>query len=134
MRKTAGMLLAACAFACAKARVGVEARVPTPANGEHAPQGVICRHPDVALLRCADIQPIFEPGSGDAAPVERDTPLAIAMPPDAVHPKVFELLPLVYNVLAVLDDWTDRYSLGATPEVDELVRDIAEHALVEADG
>jgi hypothetical protein len=63
--------------------------------------------------------------------VERDTPLAIAMPPDAAHPKVFELLPLVYDVLAVPDDWTDRSALDATPEVGELVRDLAEHGLVE---
>jgi hypothetical protein len=124
--------VAACEFACAKARVGAEARVSKPAKGGHAPQGGIRRHPDVALLRCAyDIRPIFETGSGAAAPVERDTPLAIAMLPDAVHPKVFELLPLVYDVLAVLDDWTDRSTLGATPEVDELLRDLAEHGLIE---
>jgi hypothetical protein len=68
------------------------------------------------------------------APVERDTPLAIALPPDARHPKVFELLSLVYDLLAVLDDRTDRFALGVTPEVDELVRDLAEHGLVEVRG
>jgi hypothetical protein len=124
--------VAACEFACAEVRVGAKVRESGPAWGEHAPQGAIRRHPDVVLLRCAnDIRPIFEAGSGEAAPIERDTPLAIAMAPDAAHPKVFEVLPLVYNVLAAIDDWTDRSTLGATPEVDELLRDLAEHGLIE---
>jgi hypothetical protein len=127
--------VAACEFACAKARVGAEARVSEPTMSEHAPRDGIRRHPNVILLRCAyDIRPIFETGPEAAAPVERDTPLAIAMPPDAVHPKVFELLAFVYDVLAVLDDWTDRSTLGATPEVDALVRDLAQHGLVEVHG
>jgi len=77
---------------------------------------------------------VFEAGSGHAAPVERDTPLAIVMPTVAVHPKVFEVLPLVFDVLAALGDWTSRSALGATPEVDELVRDLVEHGLVEVRG
>jgi hypothetical protein len=122
--------VAACEFACAKVRVG--AARASKARAEHAPQGRIRRHPDVALLRCVyDIRSIFETGSGHAAPAERDTPLAIAMPPDAVHPKVFEVLPLVFDVLAALDDWTSRSALGATPEVAGLVRDLVEHRLVE---
>jgi hypothetical protein len=127
--------VAACEFACAKIRVGAKVQELRPARGDHAPQGAVRRHPGVTLLRCAyDIRPIFEADSGAATPVERDTPLAIAMPPDAMHPKVFEVLPLVYDVLAVLDDWTDRSTLGATPEVDEVVRDLAEHGLVEVRG
>jgi hypothetical protein len=127
--------VAACEFACANVRVGAKVRELGLAWGEHAPQGAVRRHPDVVLLRCAhDIRPIFEAGTGEAAPVERDTPLAIAIPPDAAHPKVFEVLPLVYDVLAVLDDWTDRSALGATLDVDELVRDLAEHGLVEVRG
>jgi hypothetical protein len=127
--------VAACEFACAKVRVGAKVRGSGPAWGKHAPQGAVRRHPDVALLRCAhDIRPIFEAGSREAAPVERDTPLAIAMPPDAAHPKVFEVLPLVYDVLAAIDDWTDRSALRATAEVDALIRDLAEHGLVEVRG
>jgi hypothetical protein len=127
--------VAACEFAYAKARVGAEARVSAAANGERTPQAGIRRHPDIAMLRCAyDIRPIFEAGSGHAAPVERDTPLVVAVPPNALYPKVFEVLPPVFDVLAVIDDWTDRSLLGATPEVDELVRDLAEHGLVEVHG
>jgi hypothetical protein len=127
--------VAACEFACAKVRVGAKVRESGPTWSEHAPQGAVRRHADVVLLRCAyDIRPIFETGSGQAAPVERDTPLAIATPPDAAHPKVFEVLPLFYDVLAAIDDWTDRSTLGATPEADALIRELAEHGLIEVRG
>jgi hypothetical protein len=33
-----------------------------------------------------------------------------------------------------VDDWTDRSALGGTPEVDALIRDLAEHRLVEVRG
>jgi hypothetical protein len=133
MHKTARMLLAAYAFACAKARVGVAARVPTSANGEHAPQGVI---PATPMSPCFAALTISSQSSNLVRGLRlRSSPTRRwRSPPDAVHPKVFELFPLVYDVLAVLDDWTDRSTLGATPEVDELVRVLAEHGLVEVHG
>jgi hypothetical protein len=126
--------VAACEFAIAKVRVGARVQELEP-RGEHAPRDGIRRHPGVALLHCAyDIRPIFEADSGQATPVERDTPLAIAMPPDGLHPKVFEVLPVVYDVLAAIDDWTDRSTLGATPEADGLIGDLAAHGLIEVRG
>jgi hypothetical protein len=126
--------VAACEFAIAKVRVGAKVQELEP-RGEHAPRDGIRRHPDVALLRCAyDIQPIFEADSGQATPAERNTPLVIAMPPDGLHPKVFEVLPVVYDVLAAIDDWTDRSTLGATPEADRLIGDLAAHGLIEVRG
>jgi hypothetical protein len=124
--------VAACEFACAQVRITTSSEESEPAGNEHAPRGCIRRLPGVVLLRCAyDIRPIFEAGSGEATPVERDTALAIAIPPDAEHPKVFEVLPLVFDLLAVLDDWTDRSALGLTSELDDLICDLAEHGLVE---
>jgi hypothetical protein len=123
--------VAACEFACARARAGTDDQELEPAQGGHPRRGDFRRHPGVILQRCAyDIQPIFEGASADA-PVKRDTPLAIAIPPDAEHPKVFELLPVVFDVLATLDDWTDRAALGATSELDELIGDLAKYELVE---
>jgi hypothetical protein len=124
--------VAACEFACAKARVSAEARELEPGWDEPTQGGSIRRHPDVILLRCAyDVRPIFEGGLSDAVPIQRDTMLVIAMPPDAEHPKVFELLSPAFDVLAALDDWTDRFALGPAPELDELICDLAEHGLVE---
>ena len=58
-------------------------------------------------------------------PAERDTPLAVAMPPGAERPRVFEVLPVVFDLLAALDDWTDPAELGATPESDEFIAELA---------
>jgi hypothetical protein len=123
--------VAACEFGCARARAGANAQELEP-RGRHPRRGDFRRHPGVILQRCAyDIQPIFDGASADAAAVKRDTPLAIAIPPDAEHPKVFELLPVAFDMLAMLDDWTDRAALGATPELDELIGDLARYGLVE---
>jgi hypothetical protein len=54
------------------------------------------------------------------------------MPPDGLHPKVFEVLPVVYDILAAIDEWTDRSTLGARPEADRLIGDLATHGLIEA--
>jgi hypothetical protein len=126
--------VAACEFAIAKVRVGAKVQELEP-RGAQAPPAGIRRRPDVALLHCAyDIRPIFEADSGQATPVERDTLLAIVMPPGALNPKVFEVLPVVYDILAAIDDWTDRSALGATPEVDRLIGDLAAHELIEVRG
>ena len=123
--------VAACEFAIAKARVGAGSAVSEPATRVPAQDG-IRRHPGVILLHCAyDIRPIFEGSPAGADPVRRDTSLVIAMPPDAEHPKVFELLSPAFALLATLDDWTDPVALGSAPELDELICDLVEHGLVE---
>jgi hypothetical protein len=126
--------VAACEFAIARVRVSAKVQQPEQ-RGEHAPRDGIRRHPGVALVHCAfDIRPIFEADSGQATPAKRDTPLAIAMPPDGLHPKVFEVLRVVYDVLAAIDEWTDRSALGATPEADGLIGELAAHGLIEVSG
>ncbi len=100
-------------------------------------RGGIRRHPrrrssSLRLRYPADLR---RPVRRRAAPAERDTPLAIAMPPDAAHPKVFEVLPLVFDLLAACSTIGPiRSALGATPEADELIADLAEHGLVEVRG
>jgi hypothetical protein len=124
--------VAACEFSCAKLRTGAEAEELRSASREQVPQNCIRRHPGVELLRCAyDVRPVFEDGAGDALPVKRDTPVAVVVPSGAEHPRVFEVLPLVFDVLTALDDWTDRSVLGAAPELDALIHDLAEHGLIE---
>jgi hypothetical protein len=96
-----------------------------------APRG-IRRHPGLVLLRCAyDIRPIFEENSVEIVPVERDTPLAVAVPDGGGEPRIFELASVVFDLLAVLDDWIDPATFGSAPELDELIRHLSEHGLVE---
>jgi hypothetical protein len=97
--------------------------------GRGGPYPGIRRAPGVILLRCAyDIRPIFEENSA-ALPLKRDTPLAIVMPLRADHPRIFELLPVVFDLLAVLDDWTDPSAFGDTPE--DLIVELKASMLVE---
>ena len=124
--------VAACEFACAKVRVGNKAREAESARAEQQRRNCIRRCPDVIVLRCAyNIRPIFEGESGEAIQVKRDTVLAIAVPPDAGHPRVFEVLPAVSDVLAMLDGWTDRATLDSIPELEELLGALSDHGLIE---
>jgi hypothetical protein len=125
--------VAACEFACARVRVNIRPPEEEPTSGRQARRDGIRRHPDMVLLRCAyNIRPIVEDDAEEVAVVKRDTPLAIAIPPDAEHPKIFEVPPPVFDVLGALHDWTDRSELGTAPEVDELICELAQHALIEA--
>lgn len=86
----------------------------------------------VVLLRCGyDIRPLFEDVSEGTAPARRDTLLAVALPPGAGHPGIFELSPLVFQTLEMLDDWTERSELGTGSQVDELVDEFMRYELVE---
>jgi hypothetical protein len=124
--------VAACEFACLRIRVGAEDRRPEPANGRPPPRDGIRRYPGFILLRCCyDIRPIFEGDSGGAAPTKRDVPLVVGMPPGADHPRVFEVLDVVFDLLAALDDWTDPAALGTAQELKPLIGELAEHALLE---
>jgi hypothetical protein len=124
--------VAACEFSCAKARVEVEGRELAAASDRRARRNVVRRHPGVVLLRCDyDVRQIFESGGEAAVPIKRDTLLAIVNPPDVQHPKVFEVLPAVFDLLTVLDAWTDRSVLASMPELDEIIRELEEHALIE---
>src|SRR2546429_565277 len=83
-------------------------------------------HPDFAPLRCAyDVRFIFEAGSVEAAPAERDTPIGVTRPREAGDPEIFELLPVVFDLLTALNDWTDPATLGTTADLDELINDLA---------
>jgi hypothetical protein len=63
--------------------------------------------------------------------VKRDTPLVVALPPRADGPQVFEVIPALFDLLSVLNDWTDPQGLDDAPEFAELVADLAARGLVE---
>ena len=94
--------------------------------------------PGVVLLRCAyDIRTVFETGIGKAVPPKRDTPLAVAIPPGIDRPRsnglpqVFELPAVVFDLLCALDHWTDPGALAGLAEPDLLIRELAEHGLLD---
>ncbi len=124
--------VAAFEFAYAEARLMLEeAECPESAD-RPTPRHGLRRCPGVVLLRCAyDVREMFEESPHAAVPAKRDTSLAIVMRPGDAHPLVFEVLPPVLELLASLDDWTEPDALGLTGEHDVLVRDLAEHRLIE---
>jgi hypothetical protein len=124
--------VAAFEFAYAKARLMVEEPPPPESGNRPTPGHGLRRCPGAVLLRCAyDVREMFEEGPHAAVPAKRDTPLALLMPPDGAHPLVFEVLPVVFDLLASLDGWTEPDALGLTDEHDVLIRDLAEHRLIE---
>jgi hypothetical protein len=125
--------VARCELACAEVRAHLQEGDPGTANG-NVPRGGIRRHPDAVLLRCRfDVRPIFEEGL-NAVPTARVTRLAVTMPSGANHPQVFELPPAVFNLIAALDDWMDPTALAVTRNFEQLVRELAEHGVVEVHG
>jgi hypothetical protein len=122
----------ACQFAITKLRNSSKAALSNPASGGPPRVNNVRRHRDVILLRCAcDVRPIFEGGHDEALAVERDTRLAFAIPRGVEQPMIFELLPPIFDLLGVLDNWMDRSVLGTGPEVDELTGELEQHGLIE---
>jgi hypothetical protein len=123
--------VAACELACAKVRVAAETSTAI-AGAPDLPDSAVRRRPDIALLPCMfDIRCIFERDAEHAAPTERNTPLAVAAAPDSAGPRVFELAPEVFDLLASLDQWTDLAANDGSPEAAELIADLAVAGLLE---
>ena len=124
--------VAACELACAEVRIEESGSEETNGQKKSVRRNRMRRRPGVVLLRCAyDIRPIFEGSAGKSVPTKRDTPIVVAMPPGADQPRVFELLPVVFDLLAVLDDWTDPAELSAAPELKEIIDELVENRLIE---
>lgn len=124
--------VAACELAFANARILGDNRDLEAQKARIRPRGRVRRGAGVVLLRCSyDIRPVFEEVSGGSAPIKRDTQLAISFPPAAKCPQVFEVAPVVFDLLAAIDDWTDPATLRAAPDLNELIRDLAQYGLIE---
>jgi hypothetical protein len=124
--------VAAFEFACATARIRGGDQALEAEKAGTQPPGWLRRGSEVVLLRCEyDLRTIFEDGSDRAVPVRRDTPLAISFPPGAASPQIFELAPIGFDLLARMDDWTDPVTLGDSPELKELLCDLAQHGLID---
>jgi hypothetical protein len=123
--------VAACELACAEVAVGDSESQQENRLRQGSSKGVR-RTPGVILLRCTHaIRPIFEQGPRACVPTLTDTPLAIAVPPGADRPQIFEIPPAVFELMCVLDDFVDLAAVGVTPEVEHLIGELAHLGLVE---
>jgi hypothetical protein len=124
--------VATCEFSLAKARIALESGESDGAEDEGAAAGSVRRARNVILCNCEyDVREIFEAAFEDAVPDRRVTMLAILTPPGARNPQIFELLPVAFEALVALDEWTDSSRLGHAPELGPMLRELAEHGLVE---
>jgi hypothetical protein len=126
--------IATCELAVATARLHAE---EVPPGEQHSstdprtPLRSIRRAPGAVLLRASyDIRPLFESASKPIDPVPRDVRLAIVAMP-AGHPEIFELAPAVFDLLALLDDWTDASTFGEWSDAGELTAELLEARLLE---
>jgi hypothetical protein len=89
----------------------------------------IRRRQNVALVRCAyDVRSLFT-DQLEHTPPKRDMLLAVSVPLGSELPEAFELHPVVFDLLLVLDDWTDPTIFGAA--VAALLPDLYEPGLIE---
>jgi hypothetical protein len=121
--------VAACELACAEVRLASEnICAETWSSGKAA----VRRRREVVLLRCAyDIRAVFESSGGGAAPVARQTCIAIATDPDTGEARMLELAPEVFELIAGLDAWADPTAFEETPEAAALLAELAEAGLLE---
>jgi hypothetical protein len=122
--------VANCELACAEVRARIDLRPDDSMIRPLRPRRRVRRHPGAVLLRCRfDIRSIFEDGAAGEAPTRRDTRLVVHMPAGIDNPRVFEIERVAFDVLSALDGWVDAAELGQALE--PLVRELAEHALIE---
>lgn len=127
--------VAACEITCAELRARRDDPAVSKDNAGRAPPGAIRRPSWVTLCRCDfNVRSIFEPGTGVVVPPKRDTRLAISMPRDAEQPQIFEVNPAVFDLLSIINDWTEPPAFGETQEAEQLITDLASRRLLEVQG
>jgi hypothetical protein len=102
------------------------------AEPSDAPVGAVRRRPDAVLLRCAyDIRPILEGRGAEVGPAQRDTRLAVAMPPGTDEPLVSELSADLFELLEMIDEFVDPAVFEDSSGLHKLITDLAARGLVE---
>jgi hypothetical protein len=121
--------VAACEVACAAVRAQADQITP---GGDAPGRGQIRRHSGVVLLRCKyDVRPLFETRRDRAIPARRDTALAVTAGRDG-EPRILQLAPAVFALLAALEDWIDPAAFAGTPKAADLLRILDDNGLIEA--
>jgi len=122
----------ACELALAEVRATPRPQTCKAINQERRPYVRVRRSRDVLLVRCCyDVRPCFEERAFTVLSKKRDTLLAVAAPLPEGRPTIFELPPPIFDLLAVLDDWTDPAQVGLTAEPVALFEELVQHGLIE---
>ena len=119
--------VAACELACAQACIEADSGSEVEIDSAHIGLPAIRRKPGVILLRTRfDIRPLFEGGRGTVDPIESDVRLAIAF--CAGEPRILELTPEIFDLLAALDGWVVA---GELASAEGLIAELAEAGVLE---
>jgi hypothetical protein len=90
------------------------------------------RNPQVVLLRCSyDIRPLLEDGLGEQTPARSDCRFALSMPAGAADPVVLAVSSGLFDVLEILDDFTDPKIFENVPGGDNLIEELAAEGFLE---
>jgi hypothetical protein len=106
--------VAACelAFATVRATFDEQASPSTQPEAGCADGARFRRERSVQLVRCTyDVRPLLD-SDAFASPAKRDTLLAVSAPPSTDQVQALEIAPIVFDVLSILDEWTDPAELG----------------------
>jgi hypothetical protein len=105
--------VAACELAFAQVRSrGDERKLMAETDGQCI---AIRRHPDAIFVQCSyDVRPIFEAAGEAAIPMQRNTSIAVSIPPGGEAPQVFEMNAALFDILGTCHTWTDPVVFGAT--------------------
>jgi hypothetical protein len=124
--------IAAYELAYATVRAGEIRGSTLPENASGAPAGAVRLHPTAVLLHCEyDIRPVLEGRTHASAATRRETRLAVAMPPGTDEPLVSELSSDIFELLEMLDQFTDPAIFEETPEAHRLITGLVARGLLE---
>jgi hypothetical protein len=109
-------------------------RIPgeTPRAAPDAHPGAIRRHPAVVLLRTDyDIRPILEHENPETAAQPGEVCLALTMPAGDKEPVVQALLPELFALLGLIEEFTPRETFADLPHADAMIEDFAAAGLIQ---
>jgi hypothetical protein len=126
--------VAACELAMAEVCNKADEMSPTTGNSRDGAKRSIRRRRSVVPRRCDyDIRSIFEAGLGGLDPPKRETPLVVTLPAGFCDAKIFEVSPVVFDLITLLDDWVDPTTLATINDLENLLSHLSAHELIEVE-
>jgi len=126
--------VAACELAIAEVRNVADEKLQPMGNTCDGPKRNIRRRRTAVPQRCYyDIRSIFDIGFGGLDPPKRETRLVVTLPAGICNPQILEVSPTVFDLLTLLDDWTDPNTLGTINNLENLLGDLSAQAFIEVE-